>query len=240
MLFIRTDIALTAAKPKVLRRKRDRFYPCPKRGRTPLHPEGSAHARQPAAAHRQLHGVPGRVFAQRAGYSRQLRVPQPDPAAVPRRRPGHPDREAHLARHQPQPRPSEPPRRLGQASRPRRPRHGYDLRELVRCEEQNNEEAGEHWTPRDAVRLMAKLVFQPIADQISSGTTCCTTAPAAPAACCPWPRRRTNRFYNTGIATYNVGARNVEAREAADRLLEDLVPAKAQESATSTRSKRRS
>jgi type I restriction enzyme M protein len=31
-------------------------------------------------------------------------------------------------------------------------------------------EAGEHWTPRDAVRLMAKLIFLPIAGQIESGT----------------------------------------------------------------------
>ena len=36
--------------------------------------------------------------------------------------------------------------------------------------EENNEEAGEHWTPRDAVTLMAKLVFLPVADQIDSGT----------------------------------------------------------------------
>jgi len=36
--------------------------------------------------------------------------------------------------------------------------------------EANNEEAGEHWTPRDAVKLMAELVFRPIADQIASGT----------------------------------------------------------------------
>ena len=35
---------------------------------------------------------------------------------------------------------------------------------------ENNEEAGEHWTPRDAVELMAQLVFQPVADQIKSGT----------------------------------------------------------------------
>ena len=48
---------------------------------------------------------------------------------------------------------------------------GTIFEELVRrFNEENNEEAGEHWTPRDAVRLMAKLVFQPIADQISSGT----------------------------------------------------------------------
>ena len=37
---------------------------------------------------------------------------------------------------------------------------------LRRFNEENNEEAGEHWTPRDAVELMAKLVFVPIEDQI--------------------------------------------------------------------------
>ena len=37
---------------------------------------------------------------------------------------------------------------------------------LRRFNEDNNEEAGEHWTPRDAVELMAKLVFLPIEDQI--------------------------------------------------------------------------
>ena len=48
---------------------------------------------------------------------------------------------------------------------------GSIFEELVRrFNEENNEEAGEHWTPRDAVRLMAKLVFLPIASQIASGT----------------------------------------------------------------------
>ena len=48
---------------------------------------------------------------------------------------------------------------------------GTMFEELVRrFNEENNEEAGEHWTPRDAVRLMAKLVFLPIADQIQSTT----------------------------------------------------------------------
>ena len=43
--------------------------------------------------------------------------------------------------------------------------------ELIRrFNEENNEEAGEHFTPRDAVTLMARLVFQPIADRIESGT----------------------------------------------------------------------
>jgi len=33
-----------------------------------------------------------------------------------------------------------------------------------------NEEAGEHWTPRDAVKLMANLVFLPVEDAIQSGS----------------------------------------------------------------------
>ena len=48
---------------------------------------------------------------------------------------------------------------------------GSIFEELVRkFNEENNEEAGEHWTPRDAVKLMAKLIFLPIADEIESGT----------------------------------------------------------------------
>jgi type I restriction enzyme M protein len=48
---------------------------------------------------------------------------------------------------------------------------GTIFEELVRrFNEENNEEAGEHWTPRDAVTLMAKLIILPIADAIESGT----------------------------------------------------------------------
>ncbi len=48
---------------------------------------------------------------------------------------------------------------------------GTIFEDLVRrFNEENNEEAGEHWTPRDAVELMAQLVFQPVAEQIKSGT----------------------------------------------------------------------
>ena len=48
---------------------------------------------------------------------------------------------------------------------------GSIFEELVRkFNEENNEEAGEHWTPRDAVQLMTQLMFLPIADQIESGT----------------------------------------------------------------------
>ena len=48
---------------------------------------------------------------------------------------------------------------------------GSVFEELVRkFNEENNEEAGEHWTPRDAVQLMTKLMFLPVADQVESGT----------------------------------------------------------------------
>ncbi|WP_241489343.1 type I restriction-modification system subunit M [Leucobacter celer] len=48
---------------------------------------------------------------------------------------------------------------------------GTVFEELVRrFNEENNEEAGEHWTPRDAVRLMTRLMFEPIAEVIPSGT----------------------------------------------------------------------
>ena len=48
---------------------------------------------------------------------------------------------------------------------------GSIFEELVRrFNEENNEEAGEHWTPRDAVALMARLLFLPVAGEIKSGT----------------------------------------------------------------------
>lgn len=48
---------------------------------------------------------------------------------------------------------------------------GTVFEELIRrFNEENNEEAGEHFTPRDVVLLMAKLMFVPVADQIKSST----------------------------------------------------------------------
>lgn len=48
---------------------------------------------------------------------------------------------------------------------------GTVFEELVRrFNEANNEEAGEHWTPRDAVRLMTRLIFDPVADKLPDGT----------------------------------------------------------------------
>jgi len=61
----------------------------------------------------------------------------------------------------------------GSVKQPGLDNHGMGtvFEELVRrFNEENNEEAGEHWTPRDAVKLMAKLIFLPVADEIESGT----------------------------------------------------------------------
>src|SRR5687768_5883623 len=48
---------------------------------------------------------------------------------------------------------------------------GTIFEELIRrFNEENNEEAGEHFTPRDVVELMTHLIFHPIADSITDGT----------------------------------------------------------------------
>jgi len=51
---------------------------------------------------------------------------------------------------------------------------GVIFEELIRrFNEENNEEAGEHFTPRDVVELMADLIFLPIADNIKDSTYSC-------------------------------------------------------------------
>lgn len=51
---------------------------------------------------------------------------------------------------------------------------GTIFEELIRkFNEENNEEAGEHWTPRDVVELMADLVFMPISDKIKDASYSC-------------------------------------------------------------------
>ena len=51
---------------------------------------------------------------------------------------------------------------------------GTIFEELIRkFNEENNEEAGEHWTPRDVVELMSDLVFMPIADKIKDASYSC-------------------------------------------------------------------
>jgi len=48
---------------------------------------------------------------------------------------------------------------------------GYVFEELIRkFNEENNEEAGEHFTPREIIKLMTHLIFDPIKDKIKEGT----------------------------------------------------------------------
>ena len=51
---------------------------------------------------------------------------------------------------------------------------GMIFEELIRrFNEENNQEAGEHFTPRDVVNLMADLIFMPIAGKIKDATYSC-------------------------------------------------------------------
>ncbi len=48
---------------------------------------------------------------------------------------------------------------------------GYVFEELIRkFNEENNEEAGEHFTPREIIKLMTHILFLPVKDQINKGT----------------------------------------------------------------------
>jgi type I restriction enzyme M protein len=48
---------------------------------------------------------------------------------------------------------------------------GYVFEELIRrFNEENNEEAGEHFTPREIIQLMTHLIFEPVKDKIKDGT----------------------------------------------------------------------
>ena len=69
---------------------------------------------------------------------------------------------------------------------------GYLFEELIRrFSELSNETAGEHFTPREVIRLMVNLLFveddgRP--DPSRRDRARSTTRPAAPAACSRWPR----------------------------------------------------
>ena len=48
---------------------------------------------------------------------------------------------------------------------------GYVFEELIRkFNEENNEEAGEHFTPREIIKLMTHILFTPVKDKIQKGT----------------------------------------------------------------------
>ena len=49
---------------------------------------------------------------------------------------------------------------------------GYVFEELIRrFNEENNEEAGEHFTPREIIKLMTHLLFLPVKDKLTEGPT---------------------------------------------------------------------
>jgi type I restriction enzyme M protein len=49
---------------------------------------------------------------------------------------------------------------------------GYVFEELIRkFNEENNEEAGEHFTPREVIKLMTNLVFIPVKDHLPNPLT---------------------------------------------------------------------
>ena len=112
------------------RRGRQPGRRAPASGRTGLLQQLEVHAPRPAgqgqppAAPGRLRGLPRRLLAERPRHPRQLRVPQPDPVPLEGRRPGLDDREAHLARHKPEPGGGGRHRRHGSASRARQPRDG--------------------------------------------------------------------------------------------------------------------
>ena len=69
---------------------------------------------------------------------------------------------------------------------------GYLYEELIRrFSELSNETAGEHFTPREVIRLMVNLLFiedDDAAHQAGRSSRRCSTRPAAPAGCCRSPR----------------------------------------------------
>ncbi|HYG17086.1 MAG TPA: N-6 DNA methylase, partial [Bacteroidia bacterium] len=56
---------------------------------------------------------------------------------------------------------------------------GYVFEELIRkFNEENNEEAGEHFTPREIIKLMTHLLFLPVQNKIEKGGTYLVYDPA--------------------------------------------------------------
>jgi type I restriction enzyme M protein len=114
---------------------------------------------------------PRRVLAERPRHPGEVRIPQPDPAAVEGRRARHADREVPLAGHQSQREPGLPFQWHGQAPGTRQSCHGHDVRGAgPPFQRREQRRGGRALDTARAVRLMAKLIFLPIADRIESGT----------------------------------------------------------------------
>ena len=86
---------------------------------------------------------------------------------------------------------------------------GYIFEELVRrFNEQANEEAGDHLTPREVIRLMVHLLFEPDDDILTKKAwfVPCMIPPAAPAGCCRYRRNTSTNIIL--MAVLNCSARN--------------------------------
>lgn len=89
--------------------------------------------------------------------------------------------QVRLAGHHPFPESRMEERGKDSPRHPSLDNHGMGtiFEELIRrFNEENNEEAGEHWTPRDVVEeLMGDMVFTSVSDKIKNSTcTCCDGA----------------------------------------------------------------
>jgi len=115
---------------------------------------------QPTAAPARFRGLSGRLFAQRSGHPGEFKFRNQIPTL------SKADALGTLIEKFLDPEINFGPTPVlngdGSVRQPAMDNHamGTVFEELVRkFNEENNEEAGEHWTPRDAVRLMANLVF---------------------------------------------------------------------------------
>ena len=65
---------------------------------------------------------------------------------------------------------------------------GYIFEEIIRrFSESHNEDAGQHYTPREVIQLMVNILFYDDNDMLS-GNNVAKTIYAAPAVCCRWRR----------------------------------------------------
>jgi len=74
---------------------------------------------------------------------------------------------------------------------------GYVFEELIRkFNEENNEEAGEHFTPREVIDLMTHIIFDPIKDNLPPVMTSYDPA-------CALPQGSLLAFYPTDPVNHN-------------------------------------
>ena len=126
----------------------------------------------------------------------QLRVPQPAPTTLQGRRPRHADREVPRPGNQPQPESGAQRRRHGEAPGDGQPLDGHGVRgtrpQVQRGEQRRGRRALD--APRRRQADGQPRSSCPSPRPSNPARTCSTTAPAAPAACSPSPRKRSRQL----------------------------------------------